>query len=238
MLKTLKFSGEETNFFFVSDLHIHHDRDFIYTKRANPLTGEKYKTVIEHDKGIIEGWNSVCNNKSIIFNCGDVIFKDSDGSGFMGLMRQLDFKEHYVLFGNHTSGQRQTYIKELLCQFPNSMDGYGLFYEVYPLRLNIDGNPEKTVIFLPEYAEIQINSTLITLCHYPIISHNKLGHGSYMICGHSHASCQITNKDSGTGFRLDVGIESFGRPLSLKEVKYHLRNRTTDSFDHHNEKTT
>lgn len=236
MLKTLKFSGEESNFLFVSDLHHCHDRNFIYTKRKD-IRGKQYESVVEHDRGILEAWNSVCTNRSIVFNCGDVVFNDPDGNRFLQLMRQLDFKEHFILFGNHTSGQRQIYLRELIKQFPNAMRGYELLHEVYPLKFNLDENPDKSIIFLPSYAEIQINSTKLVLCHYPIYSHNGLGKNYYHVCGHSHSGCDLTNKDKGRGFRLDVGVESFGRPISLKEVKHHLKDRGLDSVDHHNEKT-
>lgn len=232
MLKTLKFSGNETDYFFVSDLHINHNRDFIYTKRIN-MAGEIYKNVEEHDQGIVHKWNSVCNKNSIIFNCGDVIFNDPDGSKFINLMRKLNFKEHYILWGNHTSGHRQIYIKQLANQFPDALEDGELKYEIYPLRFNIDNNPYKTVTFLPQYAEIKVNSTEIVLSHYPIISHNHMSHKTLHICGHSHGGCEITNKNTGKGFRLDVGIESFSGPISLKEVKYHLKDRDVNAPDHH-----
>ena len=233
MLKKLKFSGQETDFFFVSDLHFGHNRDFIYTKRANPITKEVYKTVEEHDKGVIDGWNSVCNKSSIVFNCGDVVFNDSDGSRFWNLMRSLSFNKHYILWGNHTSGHRQAYLKVLKEKFPQAFKGEELDYEVYPLEVELSGNPDKVIVFLPEYAEVSINSSQIVLCHYPLTVHNHMSHNSICLSGHSHSSCFMTNKNTGTGMRLDLGLESFGRPISLKEVKYHLRNRDIDPKDHH-----
>lgn len=227
MLKTLKFNGEEHNFFFISDLHQRHNRDFIYGPRG-------FKTVGDHDNTNIHQWNSVCNHLSTVFHLGDFIFNDGDGNEFWKLIDRLNFGKLYLLWGNHYSGQRQAYLKVLKDQFPDSVDIDGkLSYEVYPLEFNI--NSTKKIIFLPQYAEICVNSTLLTLCHYPIVSHIKQGHQSIMLCGHSHSNCPITNKDTGKGMRLDVGVESFGRPISLKEVKYHLRNRDLDSVDHHGE---
>ncbi len=240
MLKTLKFSGNETDYFVVSDLHYGHDRNFIYGKRKD-IRGKTYESVSEHDNGIVEAWNSVCNENSVVFNCGDVVFNDPDGKKFWELMRRINFKEHYVFWGNHTSGQRPAYLQSLYDKHPEafSLNREGNpepDYEIYPLRVSF--NTTKTIIFVPQYAEIQVNSTKLMLFHYPIISHNGLGKGFYHICGHSHGTCDVTNKNTGRGFRLDVGIESFGRPISIKEVKSHLKNRTLDTVDHHNEKTT
>ena len=242
MLKTLKFSGLEYNFFFVSDLHWGHNKDFIYTKRLNLATNKRYTSVQEHDEGIISAWNSVCNKESIVFNLGDICFNDSDGKNFKTLMRRLNFAKHYILWGNHTSGHRQVYLELIKSAFPElakeGENGIDITHEVYPLAYNVDGDVNKQVIFVPSYIEAQINSTKLMLCHYPVISHNGVGKGFYHLCGHSHASCEFTNKNIGKGRRLDVGIESFGRPINLIEVKNHLQNRTFDSFDHHNPNTT
>ncbi len=58
-----------------------------------------------------------------------------------------------------------------------------------------------------------------------------------MLCGHSHSNCHLTNKDTGQGLRIDLGVESFGRPLSLAEIKRHLAGRDIDSRDHHSKDT-
>lgn len=225
MLKSLKFRGEEKKFLFISDLHINHDRPWIVQKR-------KFSSIIEHDEGIINNWNSVCNNKSIIFNLGDVQFNDPDGSKFLQLMRRLNFDTQYILWGNHTSGHRQTYIKEMKKQFPNSVNSEnGLEYEVYPLTLILDGI--KKIIFLPEYVEVVINGTYLVLCHYALYCFNKQAHGALSISGHSHSNCPLTNKNTGQGKRLDVGVESFGQPINLSEIKNLLKNRLIDSSDHH-----
>jgi calcineurin-like phosphoesterase family protein len=242
MLKTLKFSGFEYNFFFVSDLHYGHNKDFIYTKRLNLVSKKLYSSVQEHDEGIINAWNNTCNKESIVFNLGDVCFNDSDGKNFKALMRRLNFAKHYILWGNHTSGHRQIYLEIMKAAFPEFIqegdNGLEITHEIYPLAYNVDGNPDKQVIFVPSYIEVQINSTKLMLCHYPIISHNGVGKGFYHLAGHSHSSCPFTNAITGAGRRLDVGIESFGRPISLIEVKDHLKDRKIESFDHHNPNTT
>jgi len=236
VIKLLKFKGDESKYFFVSDLHYRHTKDFLWSKRKD-AKGNFYQNSEDHDSGIKALWNSVCNSESIVYNMGDIVFNDSKGDHFWSLLRQLNFREMYLLLGNHTSGQRQAYIAGMKFQHPNAFDIVDgveqLTYEVYPLRVAVDGNPNKVVIFLPQYAEIQINSTQLILCHYPILSHNGMSHSSLHICGHSHSGCELTNKDTGKGLRLDVGVESFGRPVNLLEVKRHLQGRDIDSRDHH-----
>lgn len=227
MLKGLKFKGDESLFFFISDGHIRHNRDFIFVRRG-------YKTVEEHDNSIIHAWNATVPQKGIVFHLGDFIFKDPDGKAFWELTRRLTFEKLYLLWGNHTSGQRQAYIQTLKQQFPDAVSDLGeINYEIYPLTANLG---HKSVIFLPQYTEVTINSTPIVLCHYPIMSFHGDGKSGYHFCGHSHSNNPHTNKDTGVGRRLDVGVESFGRPISLLEAKNHLKNREIHTFDHHGKK--
>lgn len=232
MLQALKFNGEENNFFFFSDFHARHNRDFIFGKRRDPFTGEIYKNIDEHDRGIVAAWNSICTDVSIVFHLGDFIFKDPTGEHFEKLVRSLNFQTLYLLPGNHISGYRQIYTRELKKCLPGAAnEDNSLNYEIYPLTYNLDG--WRQVIFLPQYVEIKINSTYLILCHYPLWAFNGASKSSIQISGHCHSNCKETNKDTGLGFRLDVGVESFGRPISLKEIKYHLRNRKLDLVDHH-----
>ena len=232
MLKVLKVSAAPNLIAFVSDLHWGHDRDFIWGKRG-------FKSVTEHDDELIHRWNAVCSDQSVVFHLGDICFNDGTGERFKTLLRRLNFKTLYCLLGNHNSGQSQLYKHELKEQFPNvfSEDGFD-FYEVYPLWHHVDGNINKSVCFLPEYIEAVVNGQRITLTHFPIISHHKNGHGSWMVCGHSHGSCEFTNIKTGKGKLLDIGIESFGRPLTFNELKTFMDKRETISFDHHSDKTT
>jgi len=217
MLKTLKFKGDESSFFFISDLHHHHDRDFIWGKRG-------FSSIEESDLALVKNWNNKCDENSIIFHLGDFIFNDGNGERIYKLIEKLRFKELFLFLGNHTSGHRQAYQEQLKAQFGE------IDFEVYPLSFIHQG---KKVTFLPQYAEVNINSTMLILFHYPILSFNNQNQSAIHLCGHSHGSCELSNKDTGKGFRLDVGVESFGEPITLKEVKNHLKNRSIDKQDHH-----
>lgn len=230
MLKVLKVNAPDNDIGIVSDFHWSHDRDFIWGKR-------EFKNVQESNEELIHRWNAHFTDKSIMFHLGDMVFNDPFGENFKNLMRRLKFKQLYCLLGNHNSGQSQIY-KETLANFGFSKEQIDMGMEVYPLSHYVDDNPNKEVIFLPEFIEAVINGQRVSLCHYPIISHHKAGHGSWMLCGHSHGTCEFTNVKTGSGLRLDMGIESFGRPLNFKEIKDFFKNREITSFDHHSEKTT
>ena len=230
MLKTFKFKGDEQKYFWISDLHRSHAKEFLFGRRG-------FTSIEDHDRNIVNEWNKTCDSSSTIFNLGDIQFHDSDGSKFLEFNRQVNFKEHYVAQGNHNSGYRQNYLKELKEQFPNAFNNLNeLQFEVYPLVKILDGY--KKIIFMPVYFEVFINSQFIVNCHYPIISHNQQSKSAIMCCGHSHQNCKVTNINTGQGLRIDCSLEGFKRPWNLTEIKYHLRNRNLDSVDHHSSTTT
>lgn len=221
MLKPLRIAAPDHKVFMVSDLHWRH---------AKVVEARGFVSLEEHDEALVHRWNEVVSPDDTVFHLGDLVFKDPDGSQFMTLMRRLTFGTLYCMWGNHPSGQKALYLKTLAEYFPDAIKSG---YEVYPLSMCVDGNPAKRVIFLPAYAEAHINKDLYVLCHYAIVSHRDMARGAYSIGGHSHGHLVLTNKDTGTGRRLDVGIESFGRPVSVTEIKAHLANREINAQDHH-----
>lgn len=225
MLKPLKIDHPEHDVWFMSDMHWRHNRDFIYGKRG-------FTSVEEHDENLVHRWNAHLTDRSVAVHVGDLLFNDSDGTFFKTLVRRLRFSTLYVGAGNHISGHLAVY-KEAISQYPGALDGGQLKYEVYPLTYHVDGNPNKRVVFMPAYFEMSVGGHHIVCCHYPILSFNKQSKGSLLVTGHSHSSCALTNKDTGLGRRLDVGVESFGRPVSLTEIKRHLSGRDLDLRDHH-----
>jgi calcineurin-like phosphoesterase family protein len=226
MIQQLKFKGKDDEFFFISDLHHHHDRDFIWGKRSKPNSQEKYRSVQESDEEVTVAWNSTVNHEATVFHLGDYIFADPDGSRFIALCAKLNFKHLYLLWGNHISGQRQAYFNALKAQYGFNPGEA----EVYPLHTQVAG---KTVTFLPAYVETIINNKPIVLSHYPIRSFNGLSKGAWHLCGHSHGGCAMSNKNTGEGFILDVGVESFGRPVSFGEIRRHFSGREIVTVDHH-----
>ena len=225
MLKPTKIKCEEKDLWFISDLHRGHDKPFIYGPRG-------FASVQEHDAAITERWNARLNNEtSIIFSLGDLMMS-ADEAAFWLFCRTHRFKHLYLLWGNHPSGQSAAYKNLMKSRFPDSMKGEELLYEVYPLTHDLDGTG-RLVTFLPTFVELSACGHRFSLCHYAIANHHKQGAGAYMLSGHSHGNLPLTNVKTGQGLRLDVGIESFGRPASLAEIKRHLNGRELDLQDHH-----
>lgn len=90
---------------FSSDLHFGHDKDFIYRARG-------FNSIEEHDKAIIDNWNSVVNEFDDVYLLGDLMLGDQ-GYGVEQLV-QLNGKIHAIIIGNHdTNNKIKLYIEEL-----------------------------------------------------------------------------------------------------------------------------
>jgi len=217
MLKKLKFPNLE-DVYVVSDLHYGHDRDFIWGKRG-------FGSVDESNEQLVLEWNKRVDYTKTVIHLGDLLFSANE-ERFWKLVDRLNFETLYLLWGNHVSGQKQAYQSSLEKQFGSNID-----FEVYPLRAQSPCG--KNVVFLPNYVEMLVEKEFFTLFHYPISSWNGQSHGSIMLSGHCHGNFAGSNPRTGKGKILDVGIECFGGPISLKFVVDFLKDREYHTVDHH-----
>ena len=214
---------KHTDVFFTSDLHLAHDKEFIWKSRG-------FSSSEDHFEGMIKNWNKTVSETSDVFILGDTAFKDGGGEKISRLINSVKFNNLYLMPGNHPSGYSHLYKKALKENFPKVHE---MELNVFPLAAKIN---KRNIIFLPNYFEIRILAVDVILCHFPIISHNKMQRNSIHLCGHSHHSNKITNMIGGQGKRLDVGVDYFKKPISWKEVLTILKDRDIDSWDHHSAK--
>lgn len=140
-----------SNIFFTADTHFGHTNIIKYSKRP-------FKNVNEMDEKLIENWNSVCNNDSIVYHLGDV-FMGND-SYFNRICDKLDFRHLYIIKGNHDKGVAN-------------------WYSTF--------KPSGVTLF-NSYLETRIDGQDFTLCHYAMRVWNKSHHGAYHLYGYSHGS--------------------------------------------------
>lgn len=218
MLKVLKFKTGNERFFLTGCTHWSHAKDFIYKVRG-------FNSIEEHDATLKERWNKKITTNDVVFHLGDNIFGEGAKDKFIKLLNELNFKTIYASGGNHTAAFRQLYFEQLYQQFRLQDQ------EVYPLYWKL--TPEKTVVFMPNYYEICVDKNYICLSHYPIISHNAEGQGSWHCHSHCHNRLKFSKKDNKTKRMLEVGIDAFGEPVSYEEVKKIMDSRTIETLDHH-----
>jgi calcineurin-like phosphoesterase family protein len=210
----LKF--EHTNVWFWSDLHIGHRCEYWEV----PLWKNRgFSSVEEHDRTLIERWNKNITLESVVFLLGDIMFGQNGRQRLKDLFFDLNFKEIYLLGGNHYAGFKQhlsdSYIQD------------GVRYQSYGY---------KTVYFCPNYIEVFVCGQPIVVSHYPLASWNGQAKGSFMVHGHCHGNLyksevgKILYKHCKI---LDVGIENQPYPISFSKLRTYFKDKDNIAFDHH-----
>lgn len=218
MVNLLKFkSTPECKWFVVSDLHYQHEK---------LLESRGHKSIVDYNNEIITNWNNTVDNNSTVFMLGDTVLgaKEKTAETYLNLLKVLNYKELYVMAGNH-HGFFRTKFNSLL-EEGKMIDKY------YRLTFNIEN---KIVHFIPNYYECVVSGQYICLSHYAILSWNNQK-SSYLLFGHSHNSLEKTPwvKENYLKAKcLDVSWESYRRPISFDEVRAIMEQKKVITFDHH-----
>lgn len=95
------------NIWFTSDLHLGHDRDFVWGARG-------FDTLEEMEQAIVERFNSKVQPEDDVYLLGDSMLGDLE-HGFE-LLKLLNGKKHFII-GNHDTKNRIAKYEELT-EFP------------------------------------------------------------------------------------------------------------------------
>ena len=82
--------------YFTSDLHLGHNKSFVYEARGFPSIGE-------HDETIIQNWNNIITEEDDVYILGDLMLNDNEHG--LECLRQLNGHLHFVI-GNHDTPTR------------------------------------------------------------------------------------------------------------------------------------
>lgn len=82
--------------YLTSDLHFCHNKEFVFLSRG-------FTNIEEHDKAILNNWNSIVNDNDDVYILGDLMLNDNEKA--LQLIKQLKGKLHIVL-GNHDTNTK------------------------------------------------------------------------------------------------------------------------------------
>lgn len=86
---------------------------------------------------------------------------------------------------------------------------------------------------IADYLEVTVGAQKIILCHYPMITWNGIGRGTWMLHGHCHGNLKypVENKIH------DAGVDPNGYfPISFDQVKRIMDKKNINALDHHGAK--
>ena len=121
--------------FLTSDLHLGHDREFMYKPRG-------FTSIEEHDEAIFKRWNSVVSDNDIVYILGDLMLGDNE----QGIRKLEELCGTFnVVIGNHDTDTRVELfkncpkIKSILYADFLKYKGYRFFLCHYPtLTANLE----------------------------------------------------------------------------------------------------
>ena len=90
------------NIYLTSDLHLGHDRDFVWGARG-------FNNIDEMNEALIERWNNTVDDEDDIYVLGDLVLGSIANTDYL---KRLKGRIH-IVFGNHDTEMRRIVYKEL-----------------------------------------------------------------------------------------------------------------------------
>lgn len=89
--------------YLTSDLHLGHDKPFVYEARG-------FRNICEHDDAIVKNWNEIISFDDDVYVLGDLMLGKNDAG--ISRIKSLNGKLH-IIIGNHDTRQRIELYKQL-----------------------------------------------------------------------------------------------------------------------------
>lgn len=165
-----------------SDLHFGHDRKFIYEPRG-------FASIEEHDKFIIERWNSLVSPTDEVWLLGDLMLGADHDYG-LNCLRRLNGNIH-VIRGNHDTSKRWKEYEKI-----------GLIPEGYSTVIKVNGYRFYLCHYKTETSHLE---NMAPLKNHLINLH-----------GHTHSSLRF---ESDSPFQYNVALDAHNCfPVSIESI--------------------
>lgn len=157
-----------------------------------------FDSVEAMDAALLKNWNERVTDEDDVYILGDLMFYCKEPEYYL---ERLKGRKHLIL-GNHD----RTWM--------HRMEKAGLDYAHYFASVQ-------------DYLEVELDGRRLVLCHYPLMSWNEMGRGSYLLFGHIHNSVNAPYWPLLRRMEraLNVGVDVNGfRPVTFGELVESNRN--------------
>lgn len=125
--------------YLTSDLHLCHNREFIFGPRG-------FDNITDHDITICENWNSVVQPEDDVYILGDLMLNDNVRA--INMLKCLNGRKHIILGNHDTPARERLYLEENIAVDVKWADmlhykGYHFFLSHFP---SYTGNIEKETL--------------------------------------------------------------------------------------------
>ena len=164
--------------FITSDLHLGHDKPFIWLERG-------FSCIEEHDNTILKLWNETVSPDYTVYLLGDVMLNDTDTG--MKYLEKLNGIIHIVR-GNHDTDRKML----LYTESPNVAETaaalylrkgkYTFYLSHYPTLIDNTRDPENKPLFINLYGHTHQKDNFFTLNGKEIPFMYHVGVDSHDMC--------------------------------------------------------
>lgn len=169
--------------YFTSDLHLGHLKSFLFEPRG-------FSNIEDHDKQIVENWNSIISEDDEVYCLGDCMLNDNENG--IRLMSQLNGKIHLIR-GNHDTDARI----QLYSALPNVIEiCEGKFFKYKKYHFYLSHFP----CIVSNYDEDKpLQKRMIN------------------VCGHSHCKNRFKDMDKGLIYHAELDAHNC-IPVSIDNI--------------------
>lgn len=118
--------------YFISDLHIGHDKEFLWEKRG-------FKSIEEHDTQILLTWNSIVSPEDTVYILGDLCM-GRDEKEWNRIFKNLNGYKN-VIYGNHDT---VTKLSKYVNEYGMHLLGYADMYKFKKMKFYLSHYPTMT----------------------------------------------------------------------------------------------
>ncbi len=191
--------------FITSDLHLGHANVINYC----PESRGHFTSVDEMNNAIVSNINSVVTDNDVLIIVGDIAFAKPNVA--MDFLKQINGQK-ILIWGNHDSKLRNSSVFENERRIAGVVGYADYMCETFV----VDGVRHKAAIM-----------------HFPLLSWDRMHHGSFMFHGHGHAP--KSKRDTMPGKRIrDIGLDGNDMmPYRMDELIRELSSRPSNFYGHH-----
>lgn len=235
--KPFKINSKNYNrILFCSDTHFNHQPQTWSLAEKRGFTN-----IQDHDTWIIDQFKNT-NKNDLILHFGDFSLNSTIEKTWE-IIKSTPATIMYW-WGNHESFISKIYLNALKNENGND------YYHVYPYSIHNTDNlycgekgfsKDAKIVFMGTETTLTVDRQLINCHHMAPLLFDKMKHGAWSICGHSHGSLAIANPDNTEhGKILDVGIDNAIKYngsafFTLDEVTNIMYSKKIKIYDHHGE---
>jgi len=175
--------------FFTSDTHFGHKSIIDHTNRP-------FVDIKDHDESLIKNWNMVVPKNGIVVHQGDFALSLKSNK-LKWILESLNYDVMYLIQGNHE--------KDIMKKFWARE-----YFENISQRMEFEVRDNNGKFKNKEY-----KFNVIVADHFPMLSWNRSGYGSYHTYGHTHGN--LKNHPSSFAYEVGIDVNDY-KPISYFDL--------------------